>query len=72
MADAIVAGLPPDQRDAYYIANAMEAYLRDSSNGFEYDGDIRGLCQSGQVVDCFLREGDPARASASSSPRPWS
>jgi transglutaminase-like putative cysteine protease len=57
VADAIVAALPTDRRHAFYVAKAMQDYLRSSRNGFEYDTDIRGLCQSGQVVDCFLREG---------------
>jgi transglutaminase-like putative cysteine protease len=57
VADAIVAELPADERHAFHVAKAMQAYLRNSRNGFEYDTDIRGLCQSGQVVDCFLREG---------------
>jgi transglutaminase-like putative cysteine protease len=57
VADAIVAELPADERHAFHIATAMQAYLRDSGQGFEYDDDVRGLCQSGQVIDCFLREG---------------
>lgn len=56
IADAIVAGLPSDQRHAFHIAKAMQAYLLDAGNGFRYDTDVRGLCQSGQVIDCFLRE----------------
>ena len=34
----------------------MQAYLHDAGKGFRYDTDVRGLCQSGQVIDCFLRE----------------
>ena len=56
VAQEILAALPSDRRDAYSIAEATEAYLRDPKNGFRYEADITGVCTSGQIVDCFLRE----------------
>jgi len=55
VAAQILAGLPSDRRDAYSIAEATEAFLRDPNNGFRYDTDLTGVCDSGQTVDCFLR-----------------
>ena len=54
-ANEIVAGLPPNQRDPYRIALAVQNYLF-SSGGFQYNTDVRGLCEdNSRQVDCFLQ-----------------
>ncbi len=52
-ADEIVAELPPDERTPYHIATAVQRYLY-SEGGFQYRTDVRGLCGSQKLVDCFL------------------
>jgi transglutaminase-like putative cysteine protease len=52
-ATRIVAGLAGTQRDPYHITEAVQRYLY-SDGGFAYQTDVRGLCGSQQVVDCFL------------------
>ncbi len=47
---------PLTERDAYSVAKATQDYLRDTNNGFVYQTNVTGLCDSGQLVDCFLRE----------------
>ncbi|MFI5262001.1 MAG: transglutaminaseTgpA domain-containing protein, partial [Candidatus Limnocylindrales bacterium] len=50
----IVAALPAAQRDPYHIAQAIQDYFLDQSNGFHYATDVRGECPAGDIVDCFL------------------
>ena len=54
-AERIVAALPRNQRDPYHVAQAIQDYLY-SDGGFEYSTDVRGMCASERLVDCFLRE----------------
>ncbi|MDQ3554316.1 MAG: transglutaminaseTgpA domain-containing protein, partial [Chloroflexota bacterium] len=52
-AERIVSQLPPDDRDPYHVAEAIQQFLyRDG--GFQYRTDVRGLCGREKVVDCFL------------------
>jgi len=53
-AHSIYAALPANKRDPYHIAEAVQDFLY-SKGGFTYDTDVRGLCDSTQKVDCFLR-----------------
>lgn len=53
-ADRIVAALPASQRDAFHVAKAIQDYLY-AGGGFTYKTDVRDLCPSGDLVDCFLR-----------------
>lgn len=52
-AEQIVGGLPADRQDAFHIADAVQSFLLGPA--FEYRTDVRGLCDSDKVVDCFLR-----------------
>ncbi|HVQ23296.1 MAG TPA: transglutaminase domain-containing protein, partial [Candidatus Saccharimonadia bacterium] len=57
VAKEILDSIPPDQQTNFAIAHATETYLRDPANGFRYQTNVTGLCDSGQLVDCFLRPG---------------
>ncbi len=52
-AHSIYSGLPANKRDPYHVAVAVQDYLY-SKGGFTYDTDVRGLCDNGSKVDCFL------------------
>ncbi len=54
VAQTIVTGLSRNQRDPFHIAAAMQDYLY-RTGGFTYNTDVRGLCDSDLLVDCFLR-----------------
>lgn len=51
--EMLVSQLPPEQRDPFHIADAVEDWLR-SRGGFQYKIDIRGHCVGRNLVDCFL------------------
>ena len=53
-AHTLYSNLPPDKRDPYHVAAAVQDYLY-STGGFTYDTDLRGLCTTNQKVDCFLQ-----------------
>jgi hypothetical protein len=53
-ARSIYESLPPDRRDDFHVADAIQTYL-DETGGFEYAVDVRGLCSGGPVVECFLQ-----------------
>ncbi|MBA3778279.1 MAG: DUF4129 domain-containing protein [Chloroflexi bacterium] len=53
-ADQIVESLPEDRRDPYHVAEEVQRYLY-RTGGFVYDTDVRGVCTSERLVDCFLR-----------------
>jgi transglutaminase-like putative cysteine protease len=53
LAQSIYAGLPADRRDDFHVADAIQRYLT-STGGFRYAVDLRGLCATDQVVECFL------------------
>jgi transglutaminase-like putative cysteine protease len=55
VAKEILDSIPPDRQTDFAIAHATETYLRDRSKGFQYKTNVTGLCDSGQLVDCFLR-----------------
>jgi transglutaminase-like putative cysteine protease len=55
LAQDIVNGLDPAERDPYHVAAAMTSFLHDG-NGFRYTADVRGMCTGEIIVDCFLRE----------------
>ncbi len=52
-ANSLVERLPASQRDPYHIAMAFQEYLY-RSGGFQYNTDVRGLCDNQLLVDCFL------------------
>ncbi|MGH3076313.1 MAG: transglutaminaseTgpA domain-containing protein, partial [Gaiellales bacterium] len=52
-AHTIYDGLPPDRRDDFHVADAIQRYL-DSTGGFQYAIDVRGVCTGSQIVECFL------------------
>lgn len=49
----LVANLPPDLRDPYHIALAVQSFF-DTNGGFVYTTDVRGVCGRESVVDCLL------------------
>jgi transglutaminase-like putative cysteine protease len=53
VAHSLLAQLPTGQRDPYHIAMAFQDYLY-RSGGFQYNTDVRGLCDGQLLVDCFL------------------
>jgi transglutaminase-like putative cysteine protease len=53
-ANAVVASLPREKRDPFHVAEAIQNYLYEDG-GFTYRTDVRGLCGSEKLVDCFLR-----------------
>jgi hypothetical protein len=53
-ANQVLLSLPSDRRDPFHLAEAVQDYLY-SEGGFVYKTDVRGLCGSEPVVDCFLR-----------------
>ncbi len=53
VAEEIVNGLPKDERDPYHIAQAIQDYFH--SGRFRYSTDVRDLCGSEKLVECFLR-----------------
>ena len=57
VAKDILASIPADKRTNFAIAEATQAYLRDPANGFRYQTNVTGLCDSGQLIDCFLKPG---------------
>jgi hypothetical protein len=53
-ASNIVASLPGNKRDPYHIAVAIQDYLWEGG-GFQYNTDVRRLCDPGEgVADCLL------------------
>ena len=53
-AESIEARLAINKRDPYHVAEAVQDYLY-SGGGFSYTTDVRGLCDTQNVVDCFLQ-----------------
>ena len=53
-ADAIVAGLPENERDPYHVAMAMQAFLSHNDE-FVYSIDVSGMCGREGYSDCLLR-----------------
>jgi hypothetical protein len=53
-ADRIVSRLPGPKQNPYHIAEAIQNYLWQG-NGFQYQVDVRGLCDGRNRVDCFLQ-----------------
>ena len=53
-AGQIVSRLPADKRDPYHVAVAIQSFF-DSTGGFQYRTDVRGLCGRESIVDCLLR-----------------
>jgi transglutaminase-like putative cysteine protease len=53
LADSIFKSLPADRRDDFHVADAVQHYL-DSTGGFRYAVDLRGLCSASSIVECFL------------------
>ena len=52
--DQILDSLPEDERDPYHLAVAVQDFLY-SSGGFEYNTDVRDLCEDkAHIVDCLL------------------
>ncbi len=49
----ILQGVLADRRDPYHIAEAVQDYLF-RRGGFEYDTDMRGVCNGLNIVDCLL------------------
>ena len=45
--------MPASRRDAYHVAEAVQDYLF-SKGGFQYETDLRGMCDGDKLVDCFL------------------
>ncbi len=54
LAKSLVNQLPAEQRDPYHIAIAFQDYLY-RAGGFQYNTDVRGLCDGQLLVDCFLQ-----------------
>jgi hypothetical protein len=52
-AEMVVAQLPPEKRNPFHIAEAMQDWLR-KSGGFTYTTDVRGQCVGRNLMDCFL------------------
>jgi transglutaminase-like putative cysteine protease len=53
-ANQVLLSLPVERRDPFHLAEAIQDYLYDTG-GFSYRTDVRGLCGSERLVDCFLR-----------------
>lgn len=53
IANSLVEQLPLGQRDPYHVAMAFQKYLYQTG-GFQYNTDVRGLCDNQLLVDCFL------------------
>ncbi len=54
LAQSLVQQLPASQRDPYHIAMLFQDYLY-RTGGFQYNTDVRGLCDGQLLVDCFLQ-----------------
>ena len=53
-ATEIFESVPPDKRDPYHLAVAVQNYLYETG-GFQYTTDVRRMCEdTSRMVDCFL------------------
>jgi transglutaminase superfamily protein/uncharacterized protein DUF4129 len=53
-ANQVLLSLPVERRDPFHLAEAVQDYLYEKG-GFTYRTDVRGMCGSEHLVDCFLR-----------------